>query len=49
MILHGIVPRFFASITDAIAGIVVAIIALIWTIILLFGSIFSVLKALKPS
>jgi hypothetical protein len=49
MILQGIVPGFLASITDAIAAIIVAVIALVWTIILLFGSVFSVLRAVKPS
>jgi hypothetical protein len=48
MVLHGVVPGFLASVTDAIAAIVVAVLALLWTIFLLFGSIFSVLKAVKP-
>lgn len=48
MILQGIVPGFLASVTDAIAAIVVAILALLWLIFLLFGSIFSVLRAVKP-
>jgi hypothetical protein len=47
--LIGLVPLFLDSITDAIGGIVVAIIALIWTIILLIGGIVGVLKALQPS
>ncbi len=45
--LHGLVPRILVSITDAIAGIVVAIIAVIWAIILLIGSIPAVIKAVK--
>jgi hypothetical protein len=48
MLLHGLVPGFLASVTDAIAAIVVAVLALLWTIFLLFGSIFSVLRAVKP-
>lgn len=43
--LHGIVPLFLVSITDAIAAIIVAILAVIWALVLLFGSIKSVGKA----
>lgn len=42
---HNIVPSFLASITDAIAGIIVLIIALVWSIFFLIGSVKSVLKA----
>jgi hypothetical protein len=42
---HNIVPSFLASITDGIAGIIVLIIALVWSIFFLIGSINSVLKA----
>jgi hypothetical protein len=45
--LHGLVPGFLASITDAIAAIIVAILAVIWAIFLLFGSLGSVGRALK--
>jgi len=44
-ICHNIVPSFLASITDAIAGIIVLIIALVWSIFFLIGSVKSVLKA----
>jgi hypothetical protein len=47
--LIALVPLFIDSITDAVGGIVVAILALIWTIILLIGGIVGVLKALQPS
>ena len=42
---HNIVPSFLASITDGIAGIIVLIIALVWSIFFLIGSINSILKA----
>lgn len=45
--LHGFFPRFLVSITDDIAAIVVAILAAIWAIFFLFGSIPAVIKALR--
>lgn len=45
--LHGFPPLFLVSITDAIAGIIVAILAVIWLIFLLLGSIPAVLKAIQ--
>ncbi len=45
--LHGLVPGILVSITDAIAGIVVAILAILWAAFLLLGSIISVIKAIK--
>jgi hypothetical protein len=47
--LHGLVPLFLVSITDAIAGIVVAIIAVIWGIFFLIGSIPAIIKAVTSS
>lgn len=44
--LHGIVPGFLVSITDAIAGIVVLILGAIWAVVFLVGSLISVKKAL---
>ncbi len=44
-ILHGFVPEFLVSITDAIAGIVVAIFAVIWSLFLLIGSLISMVRA----
>lgn len=41
--LHGIVPGFLVSITDAIAGIVMLIIAIIWSIILIIGGLIAVI------
>ncbi|MEX2430565.1 MAG: hypothetical protein WD645_01440, partial [Dehalococcoidia bacterium] len=45
--LHGVVPLFLVSITDAVAAIILGIIAVIWTLILLVSAIGSVVKALR--
>lgn len=42
--LHGLVPGFLVSITDAIGGIIVAVLALIWALFFLIGSIISIIK-----
>jgi hypothetical protein len=47
--LHGLVPRFLVSITDGIGAIIVAILAVIWAIFLLIGSIPAILFALRVS
>jgi hypothetical protein len=47
--LHGIVPIFLVSITDAVAAIVAIILAIIWALIIGIGSIGSVIKALRPA
>ncbi len=47
-ILHGIVPGFLASITDAIAAIVLAIVAIIWALYLGIFAIPAIVKALLP-
>lgn len=44
--LHGIVPFPLVSITDALAAIIVGILALIWAIVVLIGSIIAVVMAL---
>lgn len=44
--LHGFVPGPLVSITDALAAIVVGILALIWAIVILIGSINAVIQAL---
>ena len=46
-LLQGIVPVFLVSITDALAAIIVGILAVIWAIVLLIASIPSVLKVLR--
>lgn len=45
--LHGLVPGFLVSITDDIAAIVVAILAAIWALVYLIGSIPSIIKVLR--
>ncbi len=47
--LHGLVPGLLVSITDALAAIVVGVIAIVWALILLIGSIPAVLRAIKSS
>jgi hypothetical protein len=44
--LHGFVPGPLVSITDAIAAIIIVILAAIWAIIFLIGSIISIVKAI---
>jgi hypothetical protein len=43
--LHGLVPLFLVSITDAIAAIVVGILALLWAIWFLLRSLPAIIKA----
>jgi len=45
--LHGFVPLFLASITDAVAAIINAVLAAIWALFLLVGAIVSLLKILR--
>ena len=45
--LHGLVPTFLVSITDGIAAIIGAVLAAIFALILLLGSLKSVFKALR--
>lgn len=47
--LHGLVPSFLVSITDGIAGIIVAVLAVIWALVLLILSLPGVLRALRPA
>jgi len=47
--LHGIVPGFLVSITDALAAIVVAIIGIIVAILSLIGSVISIVRAIRPA
>ena len=44
--LHGLVPGPLVSITDAVAAIIVGILALIWAIVVLIGSIIAAVFAL---
>lgn len=45
--LHGLVPRFLTSITDAVGGIVVAVVAVVWAVVVLVSSLFAVVRAVK--
>ena len=45
--LHGFPPGFLVSITDAIAGLISAILAAVWSLVLLIGSVPAVVKALR--
>jgi hypothetical protein len=45
--LHGLTPGFLVSITDDIAAIIIAILAAIWSVIYLVGSIPSIIKVLR--
>ena len=45
--LHNLVPGFLVSITDAIAGLVVCIIAIIWSIVLIISGLIGILMTLK--
>jgi hypothetical protein len=45
--LHGFVPRFLVSITDDIGAIIIAILAAIWALFYLIGSIPAIIKALR--
>ncbi len=44
--LHAFVPRFLVSITDDIGAIIVGILAAVWALVLLIGSIQAVKRAL---
>jgi hypothetical protein len=46
-ILHGFPPRILASIADAVGGLVVGILAAIWALIFLIGSVVAVIKILR--
>lgn len=45
--LHALVPTPLVSITDAVAAIVVAILAVIWALLLLIGSLPAIFKAIN--
>ena len=44
--LHNFVPIILVSITDALGGIVVAILAVIWAIFFMIFAIISIVKAI---
>jgi hypothetical protein len=45
--LHALPPGFLVSITDSIAAIIIAILAVIWAVVLLVGSLFAIVRGLK--
>jgi len=45
--LHGLMPAFLAYILDAVGAIVVAILAIIWALLILIGSIPAIIKVLR--
>ena len=45
--LHGIVPSFLAYITDDIGALITAVLAAIWALSFLFGSIPAIIKSLR--
>jgi hypothetical protein len=45
--LHGIVPRFLVSITDGIGALIIGILAAIWALFYLIGSIPAIMKAMR--
>jgi hypothetical protein len=45
--LHGLVPTLLVSILDAVAAIVVGIVAAIWALLLFLGSLPSIVRAIK--
>lgn len=47
--LHGLVPRPLVSITDAVAAIVVGVIAIIWALVIAIMSIPSVVNVLRAA
>jgi hypothetical protein len=46
-LLHAFPPSFLVSITDAIGAIIAGIIALIWSVVLLIGAIFAIIRAIR--
>jgi hypothetical protein len=47
--LHGLVPIILVSILDDLAAVIIAVVAIIWAIILLIGSIPAVVKSVRVS
>jgi len=45
--LHGLVPGVMVSITDALAAVVVGILAAVWAVLMLVGALISIFKALR--
>ena len=48
-LLHAIVPRFLASITDAIAAIITGILGLVWLLILLIMALPGIVRLMRST
>jgi hypothetical protein len=46
--LHGVVPGILASISDAFAALVVAIVSAIWALVIIIGGVVAVVRLLNP-
>jgi hypothetical protein len=46
VLLHGLVPIFLVSITDAVAALIAIALACIWAVLLLITSVMSIVKAI---
>jgi len=46
-LLHALPPGFLVSITDALGALVITIVLIVWTIILLVGALFAILRAVR--
>lgn len=47
--LHGLVPLVMVSITDALAAIVVGILAFVWAVLMGLGSLISIIRAIRSA
>lgn len=45
--LHGLVPGFLVSITDAVAALIVDVLALVWALVMLIFSLVSIVQVLR--
>ncbi|HWO22620.1 MAG TPA: hypothetical protein VNO30_27865 [Kofleriaceae bacterium] len=46
--LHGFPPGILVSITDVVAALIILVVAILWAIVLLIGSIVATIKAIPP-
>jgi hypothetical protein len=47
--LHRLVPGILVSITDDVGALVFAVVAIVWSLVLLIGSIPAIVKALRTT
>lgn len=47
-LLHGLPPLILVSITDVVAALIVLVVAIVWAILVLIGSIGATIKAIPP-